>query len=152
MNKIVAVSIFTFLAVTGCQYQRTAVSEVLHETAVVVDLVYTPSTHETVLEPSLAGRGLGIGLSGGIGLRIGNGLQITDVEVPPEYAVVFQCQHGKFIVQHKEVYDKLLEHEGDTVDVAYQEVYREVYESKDGKDTVLSRTLTMYDFLDATIQ
>ncbi len=152
MKKIVFFTLFAtaLFIFSGCQYQRETKSEVLHELAVVVNLVYTPPTHETTIEPTLmGGKGLGIGVSGEVGLGIGHGLQITSVDVPPEYAVVFRCQHGKFIVRHKEVYDELLTHEGDTVEVAYQEVYREVFETRDGRDTVLSRTLTKYDFLDA---
>ncbi len=132
---------------TGCKEIKTELSDILHEDATVSDVVYIPSRH---------GSGSGIGPTfdmtgdGGIGVAVTN----VDVHIPEKYAVVFKCQHGKFIVEgtdkpHKSLWEKLSE--GQEVDVSYREVYKSVYDDVDGdgeKDLV-SRALIKYDFLDA---
>lgn len=74
---------------------------------------------ETVYQPSQHGTGVG-------------------------YAVVFRCQHGKFVVEgeggkYRALWEKLAE--GDSVTVLYHEVYRE---HDDGR-----RELVDHDFIDA---
>ncbi len=135
---------------SGCKYheEKRELSDILHEEARVVDVVYTPPRH---------GSGSGIGptidFSGNIGISITD----VDVEIPPAYAVVFECQHGKFISQgtdetHKKLWDKLKE--GQRVEVTYRELFDSVYEDpdKDDKPDLVKRTLVGYDFLDAVPQ
>lgn len=127
-------------------------SEIMHEDALIVETVYTPSSHETTLEPSFGGSGLiGFGPSG-IGMRIGSGIQISSSEVPEKFAVVFKCQHGKFIIHRKDIYQKLKDHENQTVDVSYQEVYRDTYEEVKGEKKVTQRVRIDYHFIDATLK
>jgi hypothetical protein len=102
----------------------------LTEPAVVEDVIFQPSRH---------GSGVGVGMS----MR-GNMVVTSDsVTFPKKYAIVFRCQHGKFIVQgtrkeHKALWQKLKR--GQEVMVSY----REVYLVKDGV-----RSLVDYDFIDA---
>ena len=92
--------------------------------------------------------------NGDIGIGIGSGLQISSNEVPEKYGVVFKCQHGTFTSQgsderHKELYNKLQNNQG--VDVTYKEIYRTTYDDidGDGKNDLVERVLTGFDFLDA---
>lgn len=149
-------SIFVFLPlfvlIFGCNRVETEQSKVLHEDAVVSETVYTPSRHDTGLELTAIKMGpVGVGFSGDMGIR-GGALQISNVEVPEKFAVVFKCKHGKFIVARKETYEKLKGKEGKTVDVSYTEVYRTTYEKKDSKEHVIDRTLIKYHFIDAVLK
>lgn len=141
------------LLLVGCQENRREYSETIHEDAAIAEIVYTPSRHDSKIDLTLIRTGpMGIGYSGNFGIRIGGGLQINDVTVQEKFAIVFKCQHGQFIVQNKEIYDKLKDHKGKTVDVTYREIYRTTYDTKNGKKQVTKRTLTGYDFLDATLK
>jgi hypothetical protein len=133
---------------------RTENSEVMKETAIVLELICTPATRKEVIEPSFVGSGMiGFGPSG-VGLRVGSGVQISSVGNPAEYAVVFRCQHGEFIVQRKDTYDKFKDCRGDTVEVSYQEVYRVTYGQKDHKSPPIAveRVLVKYHFIDAKLK
>lgn len=111
------------LALTGCA--KTEYGEQLQEPAEVSDVVFTPSQHGS-------GTGLGFGANGNVSVVV------TDVDMPPVYAVVFQCQHGKFIVKDKFQWE--MRKPGETVTV----IYREVYKVKGSK-----RILHDYDFITA---
>ncbi|MDD3487426.1 MAG: hypothetical protein PHF35_03560 [Candidatus Moranbacteria bacterium] len=156
MKSLSRLSIVLLLFVTwavGCGPEtKVEHSEVLHEDAVIIETVYTPSSHEPIIEPSFGGSGMiGFGPSG-VGMRIGSGIQISSSEVPEQFAVVFRCQHGKFIVRKKAIYQKLKGHENQKVDVAYQEIYRDTYEEVNGVKKVTNRVLTGYHFIDATLK
>lgn len=76
------------------------------------------------------------------------GISFTSVDVEERYAVVFQCQHGKFIIQNdqkqaKELWNQLKQ--GQEVTVSYKEEFETTYD--DGKP--IARKLLKYDFLDA---
>lgn len=130
----------------GCKEVRHTASDILHEDARVAETVYTPSRH---------GSGSGVGptfdpVSGNVGV----GITSVSVRIPEKYAVVFQCDHGKFISEgtdqrHKALWEKLSE--GQAVDVTYREQYREEWDDidRDGEKDLVSRTLIDYDFLDA---
>jgi len=109
------------------QRQNLEFSDTLTEQAVVADVVYTPSRH---------------GSGSGTGFDTHGDLSFTDmkIDIPEKYAVVFKCQHGKFIVTGKELWDHLAE--GDSVRVFYREEYKMI--KRDG-DT--ERHLVGYDFL-----
>lgn len=125
-------------------------SPVLEEDAVVVDLVYTPSQH---------GSGVGVGPSidmtgeGGLGIAI----VPVSVDIPEKYAIVFKCQHGKFIIEcntpeRKALWQKL--DEGQKVRVQYKEVYKVTYliykdENKRKVKELVAKNLKKYDFLTA---
>lgn len=107
----------------------------LKEPAVVENLIYSPSLHSSDLAPTLS-------MSGKVGLAI------TSVSVPEKYAVVFRCQHGKFIIEgvdenHKKLWQRLTRDQ--KVIVSYKEVYYVTYKD----DVVVSRELADYDFIDA---
>lgn len=155
MRKIVVILfIGMVLSLSGCSGEvKQEFSTTLHEDALVVDAVYTPSRHDTNLGFTAIKAGpMGIDLSGNMGFSIGSGLQISSVEVPEKYAVVFKCQHGQFIITRKDTYMKFKDHVGKTVDVAYREVYRTTYEMKEGKKIAVDRVLIDYNFLDATLR
>jgi len=119
-----------------------------------METVYTPSKHELGLGVTAIkiGGGLGVDFSGDLGLGIGSRLQVSSSEVPEKFAVVFKCKHGKFIVERKEIYEKLKGKDGRNVDISYTEVYRTTYEKKDGKEYVSNRVLTKYHLVDATLK
>lgn len=92
---------------------------------------------------------------GNVGIGIGNGLQLSSVEVPERFGVAFKCKHGSFTsegvdLRHKDLYNKFKE--GDKVNISYKEIYRVTYKDKnnDGKKEVVERALIKLDFLDAT--
>jgi hypothetical protein len=120
--------IIGFLVLTSCTKKE--YSAELHEDAIVVDTVYTPATH-----------GFGVG----VGVAPNGDTVVTPVSVDtsPVYAVVFQCQHGKFIIESsKEAYRLFQTLKRDQhVDVTY----REIYAIKDD-----GRHLIGYDFIAAT--
>lgn len=154
LQKILGVGIATValpLWLAGCDFirslpeTRTEYSKVLHEDAKVVDVVYTPSRHGGGIGPSF-------GMTSGGDAAVG--LAVTSVNIPEKYAVVFKCQHGKFIVEgedkeHKNLWGRL--QEGQEVDVTYKEIYEATYmdANKDGKKEYIERKLIKYDFLDA---
>jgi len=131
-----------FLAFSACGPWEDTVkenSEILEEDAVVVDLVYTPSRH---------GDGSGVGLTTGGDLAFVS----TSVDIPEKFAIVFKCQHGKFIIdcntpERKKLWIDL--DEGQKVKVKYREVWKVKYEIYKKQKKMLSRTLKDYWFLTA---
>jgi len=158
MKKISTVFVcFSLLTICGCKDVKREKSAVLHEEAKVITAIYTPSRHETNLSPSLTNSDsiVGMGFDGSVGIKVG-GLVISSNEVPENFGVLFQCQHGSFTSQgsdprHKALYEKFKNWEGKKVDVTYQEIYRVTYDDKDkdGKKEEVERVLVDFDFLDA---
>ncbi|MBI2633473.1 MAG: hypothetical protein HYW78_03780 [Parcubacteria group bacterium] len=143
------------ISAVGCQSVVTEYSETLKEDAVILETVYTPSTHETVLEQSYGSYGsnsmIGYG-SSGTGIRLGNsGLQVTEVRHPEKFAVVFKCKHGKFIISRKAIYDRFNGLDGSKVVVSYREVYKTTFDDESGQKKMISRILMDYDFIDAVL-
>jgi hypothetical protein len=144
------------LAIAGCKEVVREESQILHEDAMVVERIYSPSRHNTSvgLTAVKVGGGFGMDYRGNMGCRIGNGLQISSSTVPEKYGVMFKCQHGSFTsqgsdVRHKNLYQRLKT--GELVDVTYKEIYRTTYEDVKGtkKHEVIERVLVDFDFLDA---
>lgn len=86
----------------------------LTEPATVVDTCYVPAGH---------GSGMGIGNSS-------NGdavATVTSVDIPARYAIVFRCQHGKFVIEDEraEALYRLIDR-GDEVVVRYVEKFEVV--------------------------
>lgn len=97
----------------GCDKTIYEASDMKTEPASVVDLVYMPKNH---------------GSDVAIGFTSNGGTSITPVSVdlPERYAVVFQCQHGKFIVESNQEKAKALYHRlsrDQKVVVSYREIY-----------------------------
>ncbi len=126
MRKVLV--LLLLLVALGCDLPRTEYSKDLEEPATVCETVYTPATHGESFGPTIS-------LSGKIGFAS------VDVDTQESFAVVFKCQHGKFIVKRKDIWEKLKS--GDNVTVKYREVYRVVEGSKP--------VLTDYDFIDAIL-
>ena len=132
---------------TGCRVTHTEVSDVLHEDAKVVQTIYSPSRHGSGVSPQINNLFSDDGPS--------FELEITSIDMSEEYAVVFECQHGKFVSEgsdqrHKDLWSRLKE--GQEVDVTYKEIYRTTYEEDkdgDGEKDLVERVLTGFDFLDA---
>jgi hypothetical protein len=119
----------------GCRYDVTQYGPTLTEEAKVVDLAYVPAGH---------GSSSSVGYSTSGDVTFGGG----SVDIPARYAIVFECSHGRFVVegeQHAALWRRL--REGQTVSVRYREVQR--CESEDGDP--LPNTCRTYDldFLDA---
>ena len=128
---------------TACKEVKTEISDVLHEDGKVVDLVYSPSNHGTGIGPTVDLTGDG-----------GMGIAVTSVDIPEKYAVVFRCQHGKFIIEgtdekYKNLWSRLEENQ--EVDITYRERYKITYDDidNDGKKEPIEKRLIKYDFLDA---
>ena len=137
----------------GCREVKQEFSNILHEDATISDAVYTPSRHDSELGLTAFKTGpIGVDFGGNLGFRIGSGLQISSVEVPEKFAIVFKCQHGQFIIGRKEVYEKLKDHKDKRVDVSYREIYRTVYDTEGGEKKIIERALTDYDFINATLK
>lgn len=148
------------LVLFSCSNTKTEYSPILHEQAVVVALIYSPSEHHTNLGTTMMDdfnnpMG-GVDMNGNHGIKIGGGMQISESNIPEKYGVAFQCQHGTFTVEgsevkHKVLYNKL--HVKDTVDVMYKEEYRVTYKKNDktGQKEVVNRVLNDLDFIDAQI-
>ena len=138
MKKIASLLLFSIsLFSINCKEVKTESSPELTERARVVDVIFQPSNHGSGVGPTFD-------LTGNGGL----GIAITSVDIPEKYAVVFECQHGKFIIQGdqqkaKELWQRLKRDQ--QVTVRYKEVYETTYE--DGR--ALERHLTKYDFVDA---
>lgn len=156
MRNFVAVFVCGIVLLsTGCKEIKREFSDTLHEDAVIIETVYTPSRHNAELGLTLIKTGpgpIGMDFGGNFGIVLGGGLQISSVTVPEKFAIVFKCQHGQFIITRKETYEKLKNHKGKTVDVAYREVYRTTYDTKDGEKQVVERVLVDYNFLTATLK
>lgn len=86
-------------------------SSELTEPAKVLQLCYSPGSHGT-----------------GVGLTTGGDIAVVPVTVEPSWAVVFECQHGRFVIEdvgrdsraHR-LWGRLKE--GQSVSVRYREVY-----------------------------
>lgn len=162
----------------SCQDIRTETSELLHEKAVIVTSIYSPSEHKVEIKRTaydnsnvlnnlsdeddddlLLNSGIiktGVDYDGNEGIKVGKNHQITSTTIPEKYGVVFQCKHSTFSIEgseqkHRILYNKLMRNINDTVDVIYKEVYTVTYEEKDGKKVETSRVLTKFDFIDAQI-
>lgn len=105
----------------GCG--ETEYSAELTEKAEIVEVVYTPAQHGSAIGPTFS-------TSGNVGVAI------TSVDIPEVYAVVFQCEHGKFIIKRKDVWERAKT--GAKVTVRYREEYWV---------TEKERRLVKYDFL-----
>jgi len=114
------------LVLSACEIPKTEYSRVLSEPAEVTEVVYTPAQHGSAIGPTFSS-------SGSIGLAV------TSVSTSEVHAVVFKCQHGKFIVKRKEVWEKTKP--GMKGTVRYREVYRTTSKTKD---------LIDYRFIDFT--
>jgi hypothetical protein len=134
-GKVFALAVIAavVLMLAGCKYQVTRYGPTKTEEATVVDLAYVPSGHGS-------GSGVGISMSGDISVSS------TSVHIPERYAVVFKCDHGKFVVegsQHAALWKRLSKDQPVTIQ------YREVQEcTKDG-DSVYGCVTTDLDFIDA---
>ena len=134
------------ISTIGCREIKKEYSDVLHEDGKVADVVYTPSRHGSGVSPQINDLLSDDGPTFGI--------QVTNIDIPEVYAVVFKCQHGKFIIEgttkrYRDLWEKLSEDQ--EVDITFRELYKSVYEDidKDGQRDLVSRTLIKYDFIDA---
>ena len=74
----------------------------LRESALVEDLPFVPAGH---------GSGSGLSMKGDV--------TFTSVDIPARYATVFQCQHGKFVIEGEALWKSLTK--GERVTVVYRE-------------------------------
>lgn len=159
MKKLL-LSLATATMLVSCADVRIESSDVIHEKATVVTLLYSPSEHHTELKQTLYHQDgiTGTDYDGNQGIRIGKDHQITSTTIPEKYGVAFQCQHGTFTIEGSDskdrvLYNKLINSVRDTVDILYKEEYRVTYEKdeKTGNKVETSRVLNRLDFIDAQI-
>lgn len=119
------------LLVLGCE--KLEVGPDMTEKAKVCQLIYTPSQHGSTIAP-------GVDTKGKVNITF------VSVDIPEKYAVVFECQHGKFIIEDEgkesrahRLWSRLKD--GQEVTVRYAEVY-----SVDGNG---GRHLKKYNFIGA---
>lgn len=131
-----ALVILGALAIAGCAFPSAGLepSPVQHEGARVVSMGYTPGTHGGV---STIGYNLGDG-----SLSLGGG----SITTRARWLVMFECNHGRFVVDRDAPYlfEKL--REGDSVTVSFRQLW---WVERDSKGVATSRRLTGLDFLDA---
>lgn len=107
--KIVLICALGILLCAGCS--KIVYSEPLSEPAEVYDVAYVPSGH---------GSDLAVGVSSSGKMTV----TPISVDIPERYAVVFKCQHGKFVIdgeRGKACYEAL--QRGDKVVVRYSIKY-----------------------------
>lgn len=121
------------LALAACDSARTETSEELVEEAEVVQVIYQPSQTS-----SSSGTSMDLDLK----VKFHN----HTITSPDKFAVVFKCQHGKFVIEDEgkgsraeRLWKKLAQ--GDKVSIRYKEVNTTW---PDGR-----RELQKYEFLDA---
>jgi hypothetical protein len=133
-------------AVTNAErnFVRYESSAVMQEPATVSDLIFTPANHASDVSPTF-----GVDMNGNANI----GFAVTSVTMPEKYAVVFECEHGKFIIQKDQQQAKKLWRtlkKGQAVTVYYKEVYRITeYGKPNGPKQFVSKELAKYDFLNA---
>lgn len=129
-----------FMLISACEYYEKEYSAEMTEPAMVTEVIYSPPRHGSDIAPTF-------GMTGGGNMTVG--FTSVDVKIPEVYAIVFKCQHGKFIIQtpHKKAKDLWGHLKRDQeVTVRYREVYRVLY-GKDKKP--IKKELLEYDFIDA---
>ena len=149
MRKILLIFVILLISfVSGCEYNTSEIveSDILHEDAEVVDVVYVPSRHGSDISPTVTTDADG-------NLQVG--ITTVSVTIPEKYAVVFRCQHGKFIVEgtdqrHKDLWSKFTG--GEKVDVSYKEVYKKYYHVVDKERSLIKTELIDYHFIDAVLK
>lgn len=119
----------------GGSNTKTELSPELTEAATVFDLIYTPANHGSGVSPTFD-------FDGNVGL------EFTSIDVKQKYVVIFECQHGKFIIEENQdnaerLWKKLKKNQA--VTIKYKEIYEVTYE--EGKPP--RRVLKDFDFLDA---
>ena len=127
---------------SGCDSRvstKREISDTLYEEAVVSDAIYAPSQHGSSTSIDWLGDG---------------GVRTVSVNVPKKYAVVFECQHGKFIIEgsrekHEALWKKCIR--GKKMNVSYKEISDVIYEDRngDGKKEPVEKRIVDYDFLNA---
>lgn len=128
MKTLTLLLLSSTIVLTGCS--RKTYSTELTEPGMVYDTAFVPKGH---------------GSDTAVGFDLDGELTITPVSVtiPARYAIVFQCQHGKFVIdgtKGEEMYKRLSR--GDHVLIRY----REVFEVSDGVTNQVD-----LDFVDADI-
>lgn len=116
------------LLCTACFNERHG-GPIEYEAGTVAALSYTPPNHGSGIGYTFTGRG--------------GGPTVVSVSTPEEWAVVFRCQHGSFVVdgpKAKELFGRFKQ--GDAVEIQY----RVIYETVKGQDVPVDM-----DFIDAKV-
>lgn len=137
MKKLPLITtILCLFLVIACESDKQEYGSTLTEHGEIYDTAFVPSGHGSDIS---------------LGTSTNGDLTITPVsiDIPERYAIVFKCQHGKFIIngdKAKNLYHRFSR--GDKCTISYREVIR--VHMKDGKE--VSRSVYDLDFLDATIR
>lgn len=130
--KIFFYGLIAMMLLTGCRSTEIRYSDVLKEKVRVRDLLFTPAMHGDAIGPTF-----GMSMSGNATM----GIAVTSVDVEEKYNIVFECQHGSFVIPRADLWKKL--HKDSTYTCLYREEYL-VYLTDDHPD---SSSLRDYDFL-----
>jgi len=92
-------------------------------------------------------------VGGQTSVNLGLGVKLQTRTIPERFEVVFQTnQQFKIVVTTPAVYNQFKDHAGAGVNLAYKELSRVVYETKDGERYVHSREVIGYKYISATIR
>lgn len=147
MKWFIVLLLGVFLA--GCEKIKEEATESYFEQAKVLQTIFTPPTHQNATRTNIEPRIKYDFLAGKFKTVWVPISKDVLVEVPARYGIVFECQHGKFVVEgtaekHKNLWGRMKEDE--KVIVEYREIYRNTYNS-DGQK--IKSELIKLDFIDA---
>lgn len=139
MKNTMGLLVLGVLLAVGCDDVRQERSVEKTESANVVDLCYMPANH---------GEGLGVGTGFTSNGEMAVSVTPVSVDIPAKYAVVFECQHGKFVIENdqakaREMWGRLKRDQKVTVR------YKEVWDVKYEENKEVSRAFKKFDFIDA---
>lgn len=133
-NFILPILLFALSACDNAKYET---SEILHEEGIVYDSIFVPEGHGSDIEFNIDADG-------------NFSIDTVSVHMPERYAVVFKCQHGKFIIANtnkaKELYHRLSRNQ--KVDITYTEITK-ITKDKSGVEEQEIKQLHDFDFIDA---
>lgn len=122
------------LMMAGCSNKKVVFeySAIIEEPVKVRNLVYVPAVHGSAVGPTV-----GMDFDGNLNM----GVAITSVGTEEEFAIVFECQHGGFIIKRENLWKRL--HEDSLYTCQYVEVWQVTYEDS----VALEKKFIDYDFL-----
>ncbi|MBU0597608.1 hypothetical protein KKF61_01270 [Patescibacteria group bacterium] len=129
-NVFIILMVLSLILMAGCERTVMERSEIFTEEVRVRDLIFTPSIHGTGVGPTLDLTGEG-----------GLGIAVTSVSTKEKHSIVFECQHGGFVIEREELWKKL--HEDSVYTCHYVNLFKAVYNG----DQFVSRDFYDFDFL-----
>jgi hypothetical protein len=123
------------IGLVGCGANR-EYGGLLTEPGEVYDVAYVPSGHGSDVAVGFTSKG-------------STTITPVSITIPERYAVVFKCQHGKFVIdgeRGESIYKRF--NKGDLVTIQYCEVFEVTKERKSGKTVTVTNSVDLH-FIDA---